>query len=123
DAQAGYARWGADAKVRQIDRAHPQLRQRRAPHASTTLSVQAEQIDVLSVVKATQTISGELVLDQLLRTLLEVVLEQGGAQKVYLILARRGQLHIEAEATLGDAGVETQLLQSLPVASSPRLPT
>jgi signal transduction histidine kinase len=63
------------------------------------------------------------VLDQLLRTLLEVVLEQGGAQKAYLILARRGELHIEAEATLGAAGVETQILQSLPVASSPRLPT
>ena len=45
--------------------------------ASTTLSVEAEQIDVLSVVKATQTISGELVLDQLLRTLLEVVLGRG----------------------------------------------
>jgi predicted ATPase/signal transduction histidine kinase len=123
EAQACYARWGADAKVRQIDRAYPQLRQRRASDASTTVSVEAEQIDVLSVVKATQTISGEIVLDQLLRTLLEVVLEQGGAQKVYLILARRGRLHIEGEATLGAGGVETQLLQSLPVDSSPRLPT
>jgi predicted ATPase/signal transduction histidine kinase len=123
EAQACYARWGADAKVRQIDRAHPQLRQKLAAEAHTTFSVEAEQIDVLSVVKATQTISGEIVLDQLLRTLLEVVLEQGGAQKAYLILARRGELHIEAEATLGAAGVETQILQSLPVASSPRLPT
>jgi predicted ATPase/signal transduction histidine kinase len=123
EAQACYARWGADAKVRQIDRAHPQLRQRLAPEAHTTFSVEAEQIDVLSVVKATQTISSEIVLDQLLRTLLEVVLEQGGAQKVYLILVRRGELHIEAEATLGAGNVETQLLQSLPVASSPRLPT
>ena len=123
EAQAGYARWGADAKVRHIDRNHPQLRQRRPSEAHATFSVEAEQIDVLSVVKATQTISSEIVLEQLLRTLMEVVLEQGGAQKVYLMLARRGELHIEAEATLGAAGLETQLLQSLPVASSPRLPT
>jgi predicted ATPase/signal transduction histidine kinase len=123
EAQACYARWGADAKVRQIDRAHPRLRQKVVADAHTTFSVEAEQIDVLSVVKATQTISSEIVLDQLLRTLLEVVLEQGGAQKVYLILVRRGELRIEAEATLETAGVETQLLQSLPVASSPRLPT
>ena len=49
--------------------------------AVTRAGVRAEEIDLYAVTKASQTISGEIVLDTLIRTLLEVVLKQGGAQR------------------------------------------
>lgn len=125
EARAAYARWGADGKVRQLGRIHPQLVERRplVPTSVATLALGTEQLDVLSVVKASQAISGEIRLDSLLRRLVEVVIEQAGAQKGYLLLRKNGQLVIEAEASLDDKGaVQVKLLRSLPGASSPLLP-
>lgn len=124
EARSCYARWGADGKVAQIDRLYPDLIDRRALAPSATYAVRAEQLDALSVVKAMQAISGEIVLDKLLGTLVRVLLEQAGAQKAYVILHRDDRLSIEAEAILDAKGaVVVKLLRSLPVAASPLLPT
>jgi predicted ATPase/signal transduction histidine kinase/tRNA A-37 threonylcarbamoyl transferase component Bud32 len=130
EARACYARWGADGKVKQLDQLHPQLMGQRlgqrlgqqpiAPMVS--FAARTEQLDLLSVVKASQTISGEIEIEKLVGTLLQVVLEQGGARKGYLILAHEGSLSIEAEATLEEQGVVTRVLPSLPVESSTLLP-
>ena len=122
EARARYARWGADGKVKQIDQQHPSLFEPRPLAPSATVAVRPEQLDLLSVTKASQTISGEIVLDKLLRTLLEVVLEQGGAQRACLILCRGQSLSIEAEATLEGRGAATTILGSVPVDSSQRVP-
>src|SRR5262249_28844744 len=95
DARAAYARWGAEGKVRQIDRDHPHLVDGPLGLAAT-VAVQSEQIDLYAVTKASQTISGEIVLDKLARLLLEVALEQGGAQRACLVLCRDGRLSVEA---------------------------
>jgi signal transduction histidine kinase len=120
-ARASYLRWGAEGKVKQIDRQHPHLVEPSALPPTATLAVRAEQLDLYSVTKASQTISGEIVLDKLTRTLIEVVLEQGGAQRACLILCRDMGLSIEAEATLDPRGATT-LLGSEPVDGSPRVP-
>lgn len=122
DARACYARWGADGKVRQIDQQNPRLLEPRSLAPTATLTVRTEQIDLLSVIKASQTISGEIVLDDLVRRLLVVVLEQGGAQRAYLILNRDKSLSIEAEATIEEKGAVTSILGSEPVDSSQRIP-
>ncbi|XYI02330.1 AAA family ATPase [Sorangium sp. So ce1128] len=123
EARSCYVRWGADGKVKQLERLYPQLLERRAFAPTTTFSTGAEHLDLLSVVKASQTISGEILFEKLLRTLLEVVLEQGGAQKGCLILVRGDDLAIEAEAALGERQqTVTNVLQSLPVSSSPLVP-
>jgi predicted ATPase/signal transduction histidine kinase len=122
DARACYARWGADGKVKQIDQQNPRLFEPRSLAPTATFAVRTEQIDLLSVIKASQTISGEIVLDDLVRTLLVVVLEQGGAQRAYLILRRDESLSIEAEATIEEKGVATSILGSEPVESSARIP-
>ncbi|MDC3961352.1 sensor histidine kinase [Polyangium jinanense] len=118
EARACYARWGADGKVRQIDQQHPRLLESRSLAPTTTFGVRSEQFDLLSVTKASQTISGEITFDKLLRTLLTVVLEQGGAQRGCLILCRDGCSSIEAEASLEGSGVATKLLESQPLSSS-----
>ncbi|WP_282423068.1 ATP-binding sensor histidine kinase [Polyangium sp. 15x6] len=122
DARACYARWGADGKVRQIDEQNPRLPEHRPLTPTATFALRTEQLDLLSVVKASQTISSEILLDELVRTLLRVVLEEGGAQKSYLLLLRNGDLSIEAEARLEEKGAVTRLLPSLPVSSSSLVP-
>ncbi|WP_437852557.1 AAA family ATPase [Sorangium sp. So ce363] len=123
EARARYVRWGADGKVRQLDRLYPGLVERRSLAPTATLAVGAERLDVLSVVKASQAISREIVLDDLLSRLVEVVIQQAGAQKGYVILCRKGGLTIEAEALLDEKeAASVKLLRSLPATPSPLLP-
>ncbi|MDC0744770.1 sensor histidine kinase [Polyangium mundeleinium] len=122
EARACYDRWGADGKVRSLDRMHPHLLERRPGAPMATLAVRVEQLDLLAVVKASQTISGEIVQEKLIHTLLRVVLEQGGAQKAYLLLVRGGALGIEAEATLDAEGARARMLPFLPAESSALVP-
>jgi predicted ATPase/signal transduction histidine kinase len=121
EAAACYARWGATGKERQLAQQHPDLLEPRAAAPAVSFAARAEQLDLLSVAKAAQTISSEMVLDRLLRTLLQVVLEQSGAQRGLLLLDREGKLSIEAEATFDEKGVHASLLQSEPVGTSSRL--
>ncbi|MGK4008697.1 AAA family ATPase [Sorangium sp. So ce1036] len=104
EARAGYARWGADGKVQRIDEQSPRLWDTRPLAPTASFAARPEQLDLLSVIKASQTISSEIVLDKLLRTLLRVVLEQGGAQRACLVLAQDERLSIGAEATLEESG-------------------
>jgi predicted ATPase/signal transduction histidine kinase/tRNA A-37 threonylcarbamoyl transferase component Bud32 len=122
EARICYARWGALHKVRQIDQELPPPAQRRAPAASTTFTGSHSEIDLMSVTKACQAISGEIALPELMARLVQVVLEQAGAERGYLLLRRQEQLTIEAEARLDEAGaVRVQLLRSKPLESSPQL--
>jgi len=50
------------------------------------------------VVKASQAISGEIVLDRLIETLMTIALEDAGAERGLLILLRGDRLFVEAEA-------------------------
>jgi predicted ATPase/signal transduction histidine kinase/tRNA A-37 threonylcarbamoyl transferase component Bud32 len=103
EARDRYLRWGADGKVRDLERRQPQLIESRPPLSSGTVALQAEQLDLLSVVKASQTISGVMVRKDLLRTLLHLVLEAGGARRALVLLARDGRLEVAAEAGSEDA--------------------
>jgi predicted ATPase/signal transduction histidine kinase len=103
EATERYRRWGADGKVLQLERLHPQLaRQRPAAAAAVTATPPpaVDQLDLLAVIKASQTISGAMGRDELLRTLLEIVVEQGGARRARLILSRDGLLEIAADCTM-----------------------
>jgi predicted ATPase/signal transduction histidine kinase len=122
EAARGYDRWGAKAKVLQLEQREPALREVAAAGPAATFSARSEQLDLLSVAKAAQTISGEIVLDTLVGTLLEVVLQQGGAQRACLILCHERELSIEAEAALEPEGSVTCVLRSEPVNRSRRLP-
>ncbi len=115
EARACYLRWGAEGKVRELDRLllRPLLRPLiRTPAATTTFALRSEELDLLSVTKASQTISGQLRLDRLVGTLLEVALEQSGAQRGALLLAKGDELTLEAEAAMEEEQVVTRLLAS-----------
>ncbi|MDB4980128.1 MAG: Signal transduction histidine kinase CheA [Myxococcales bacterium] len=130
-ARAAYTRWGAFGKIAELDRRHvhlaQQLEQRlddeKKPGAMGTLALRAEWLDLASVVKASQSISSEVSLDKLVGTLFRIIIEQGGAQRGYLLTARGTTLEIEAEAWVDESGVRTRILSSTPLASSELLPT
>jgi PAS domain S-box-containing protein len=117
EAHRHYARWGAQGKVRQLEQQHPLLR----PRAGAATG----GLDMLAIVKATQAISGRIVLDEVIDTLLHVVLEHAGAQRGVLLLARAGgvllpaaqaQVHeqeIEVRLQRGEAGAPPDLPASL----------
>ncbi|MEO1134505.1 MAG: histidine kinase dimerization/phospho-acceptor domain-containing protein, partial [Cyanobacteria bacterium J06639_1] len=107
-----FDRWGAKAKVRQLDRAYadwPQeipspSRSGVTPFGSTlpttkTAAPKPPSLDLATIVKASQTLSSELVLDKLLNKLLEIAMENAGATRGSLILARADGLEVVATAT------------------------
>ena len=82
--------------MQQLRRAHPELEPQ--PAGPAALALRLEQLDRLSVIKASQTISSVMDQDLLSRTLLRFVLEEGGASRVVLVVVRDGELEIAAEA-------------------------
>ncbi|MEM7347497.1 MAG: ATP-binding protein, partial [Chloroflexota bacterium] len=64
------------------------------------LGTSSEILDLTSSIKAAQTISGEIVLDKLLASLMTIVIENAGAQRGLLILERAGHWLIEAEGQI-----------------------
>jgi PAS domain S-box-containing protein len=94
-----YLRWGADGKVRQLDEHNPHLRPERDSASSTaTIGTPVEQLDVEAVFKASQALSGEILLPKLIEKLMRLAVEHAGAERGLLILLRDDEPQIEAEA-------------------------
>jgi len=115
-----YQLWGATAKVKDLETRYRQLLAFNQPGSkdkktttSTSGSGSNSDLDIATVIKATKAISGEIVLDKLLSSLMKILIENAGAQKGYLILESQGKLMIEAEGSLNSEQVS--VLQSLPV--------
>ena len=67
-------------------------------------------MDVETAVKASQAVSGEIILENLIETLMVIAVEHAGAERGLLILPRGDQLWVEAEATTGGEDVTVRLL-------------
>ncbi|MDB6171658.1 MAG: Protein kinase [Chthoniobacteraceae bacterium] len=119
EARSCYLQWGADGKVSQLDQLYPWLLERK-PLELDTIAANPEQLDLMTVIKASQAISSEITLDGLVKTLLRIVIENAGAQKAFLILARNGDLHLEGEANAGRE--EVKFFPVGAVTSSSKLP-
>jgi PAS domain S-box-containing protein len=112
NARHSYLRWGALGKVRQLERFHPELLEDGSPRPPpTTVGTLVAQIDIGAVVKASQAVSGEIVLDRLIETLMTIALEHAGAERGLLIRLRDDTPQIEAEARTDDKTIEVTLRQ------------
>jgi len=101
-----YLRWGADGKVRQLDRLYPHLAAPEGQHPAAIIGPPVVQLDVETVVKASQALSSEMVLPELIEKLVRIVVEHAGAERGLLILIRDGEPRIEAVATTGLGKIE-----------------
>ena len=66
---------------------------------TATIGAHVEDLDLATVIKVSQAVSGEIVLEQLIDKLMRTALEHAGAERALLILERGGALRLEAEAT------------------------
>ncbi len=117
EAMWSYQRWGALRKVEQLQLHYPQLLAKTSTRSlagatlnatyTSTGSASAE-LDLVSVMKATRAISGEIVLEKLLSKLMTILIENAGAQKGSLILSEAGQLKIAVAASADSQEVLVQ---------------
>ena len=114
-AYAAYARWGASGKVKQLEEHFPQLRSRpTTPEKSwSLLSAPAlhggMQLDFVAAAKASQAISGKIVLEELIDTLMRIVLESAGARTGCLLLKRGNTLTPAAQADALQENIRVRL--------------
>ncbi|WP_445304737.1 trifunctional serine/threonine-protein kinase/ATP-binding protein/sensor histidine kinase, partial [Microcoleus sp. Pol7_A1] len=144
DAYYAYARWGAKAKIDHLEQRYPQLlapilqqeRTRQYPSETIHTSTNSESslsntnrtlvgstsswglVDLPTVIKASQALSSEIELEQLLTTLMQVVVKNAGAQTGALILMEEGNWRINVHCT----NRQDCLLQSIPVEESEVIP-
>jgi PAS domain S-box-containing protein len=113
-----YLSWGAAGKVRQLDEFYPHLREQEPEtDARTTIGTPIEHLDLATVLKISQAVSGEIVLENLVDTLLRTAIEHAGAERGLLILPRGAELRIQAEATTGGSSVTLEL-RDAPISSA-----
>jgi len=116
-----YLRWGATAKVKDLEARYPQAlsqiikREASSIEASqTSASIGSSRtLDLATVMKASQALSGEIVLDNLLTKLMQIVLENAGADKGFLLLDKVGELFIAASGGIDADQIAVQ--QSIPL--------
>ncbi|MEH2233315.1 MAG: AAA family ATPase [Nostoc sp.] len=135
-----YARWGAKAKTEDLEKRYPQLLipilqgqinhfqlsstadasllPNQTIHTNLSSSSISEALDLSTILKASQALSSEIQLEQLLTRLLQVVMENAGAQKAALLVLKQENLVVEAIATI-DEGVT---LLSVPLSTSEDIP-
>jgi PAS domain S-box-containing protein len=99
NARACYASWGADGKVRQLDRLYPALKQHQPlPGPGSTITAPVEGLDLATVIRVSQAVSSEIVLENLLNTVMRKAMEHAGAERGLLIVPHGDELRLEAEA-------------------------
>ena len=76
---------------------------------ASMIDAPSERLDLESVTKALQAVSGQIVLGKLIETLMVIAIEHAGAERGLMILPRRHDYQIEAEARTGRDRVEVHL--------------
>lgn len=145
NAYQAYTRWGAAAKASQLERDLPTFLD-EFPSSSNVLTTPTTDItdltvrgfrtqhntldgtefserllDTSTVLRAAQTISGEILLDGVLTKLLRLALEHAGAQKACMVLRTDDRWHLEAIASV-DGGATQRLSPPEPLESTAELP-
>jgi predicted ATPase/signal transduction histidine kinase/tRNA A-37 threonylcarbamoyl transferase component Bud32 len=101
EAWAAYQHWGAVAKVHQLEAQWPHLKAGVATaHAETSSSTDSTHIDAITVAKTQQAISGEIVLERLVTTLMRAAIENAGAQRGALLLPSGETLAVVATSSV-----------------------
>jgi PAS domain S-box-containing protein len=111
DARYSYLRWGADGKVQQLERLYPHPREQELlAGPKSTIGAPVENLDLATFLKVSQAVSGEIVLENLIHTLLRTAIEQAGAERGLLILPQGAELRIQAEAVTAGSSININLI-------------
>ena len=119
-----YDRWGATAKVKDLEKRYPQLlntnlvRQSHSIVTDETIRHPTAAIDLAAAMKAAQAISEMIHLDQLTATLMQVVIENAGAETGALVLLEDDRLTVVAQCS----GSRQCNLEKIAVAGCAKIP-
>jgi len=101
EAHRCYRKWGADAKTKQLEKQYPELinaNELQYNYWSSPQTISNTNYDANTIIKASQALSSETKLPELIKKLMTIALENAGAEKGFLILKKNKYLFIEAEA-------------------------
>lgn len=126
DAHAGYSRWGATAKVSQLEEEYARILVPFHGAQSRQISLTGDRgqsspvnnsfLDLNTVIKASQAIASEIELERMLKQLMKIVIENAGAQSGALILESTNGWAIEAQGNVENP--EITVLKSLDLQAS-----
>ncbi len=129
-ARNAFAAWGARSKVEQMALRYPEFlpgaldgsvpSEEPSTATSTSTDSSSGSLDLASVIRASQAIASEIMLNKLLGKLMDTLIENAGAQKGFLILPDEGKLRVEAARDI-DANQDT-VLSRIPLEECDELP-
>jgi predicted ATPase/transcriptional regulator with GAF, ATPase, and Fis domain/tRNA A-37 threonylcarbamoyl transferase component Bud32 len=114
EARAGYAQWGAAAKVEELERRYPDLFSSQLPAPSSRSGAEAttaptvDSFDIATAMMAAQAIAGVIDLEKLLERLMSIAIQNAGAERGSLILEQDNQAFVRAEGTTGSVAVKME---------------
>ena len=127
EALLAYRHWGAHAKVQHLAHSHPlppaararpRAERRQGGGGFSADAGRAAALDLASLMKAAGAISAEMKLDRLLASLIKIVVENAGAERGALVLAKDdGRLLVQAENELASGTV--RVLADTPLGEAP----
>jgi predicted ATPase/GAF domain-containing protein/tRNA A-37 threonylcarbamoyl transferase component Bud32 len=111
-----YNKWGAKNKAVELEKKYSYffVRNKSVTKIKGGANLSGEndfELDFITIMKASQTLSGEIVLNKLMEKLMRIVIENAGAERGFLILKNKEELFIEAEGSVESQ--QTKLLQSV----------
>lgn len=114
-----YRQWGATAKIVQIEKQYPEITEKKKENkpqkSAKTDEIIFDSLDFSSFMKVSQILSAEIILEKLMRKMLELVNENAGSQKGFLILTSKERLFIEAGKDANNKEIE--IFKSIPLDS------
>lgn len=115
EAYACYKKWGATAKMAQLQSLYPMMIDLKAENKHPPLATEkAIPVNLESIIHSSNAIAREIELGSLVRTIINEASVYSDAEKVYLLLKKDEHFVIEAEKTKGK---EYSILESIPFAS------
>ncbi len=134
EARDAYARWGATAKVSDLDRRygslHTQARTERlrleplglpaTGTAESTTRAEISSLDLITVMKAARALAGEIELERLLEKMMAIAIENAGAERGGLVLEHDGAPRVHAQGS--GEHVTVQVHDAPPLTSTGSLP-
>jgi len=119
-ALVAWERWGAGAKVHQLETRYPALNPTASQTALSTVSFEQSAVssDLQSMVTVMRALTEEINLDRLIHVLMMMLVERAGAQHCMLIRLIDGNVpEIQARASTTANGVKVKIVRELPVAT------
>ena len=110
DARRGYLLWAAHRKVALLDEKHPGIGEPAAYAHPPTIEAPLAHVDLATMVKLSQTLSGEIVHVRLIEKLMTISLQHAAAQRGLLVLRKADGIYLEAVAGSDGDGVSVEMV-------------